>query len=88
MNQDSLWLVTSILGRILRPYIHWGFGILSDYKKRSRMTTLSKNSSLEEVHEPQTAGVMYKKRKAVESEDMDASHCYVAATSDKRKQGI
>jgi len=52
------------------------------------MTTVSKNSSLEEVHEPQTAGVMYKKRKAVESEDMDASHCYVAATRDKRKQGI
>lgn len=48
MNRDSLWLVMSILGRILRPYINWGFGILSDYKKRSRMTTVSKNSSLEE----------------------------------------
>lgn len=48
MNRDSLWLVMSILGRILRPYINWGFGVLSDYKKRSRMTTVSKNSSLEE----------------------------------------
>lgn len=48
MNRDSLWLVMSILGRILRLYINWRFGILSDYKKRSRMTTVSTNSSLEE----------------------------------------